>query len=78
MAEREYLKTPVLCLVENVCAKIKAAIPVAFQKNGPKDEPDLQTTKSVPSLMPRKTSSSVSIQQFALASPPRFQIHFVA
>jgi hypothetical protein len=41
MAEREYLKTPVLCLVENVCAKMKAVIPVAFQKNSPKDEPDL-------------------------------------
>jgi hypothetical protein len=40
IAEREYLKTPVLWLVENVCAKMKAAIPIAFQKNGPKDEPD--------------------------------------
>ncbi len=40
MAEREYLKTPVLRLVENVCSKMKAAIPIAFQKNSPKDEPD--------------------------------------
>jgi hypothetical protein len=40
IAEREYLKTPVLWLVENVCTKMKVAVPVAFQKNGPKDEPD--------------------------------------
>jgi len=41
IAEREYLKTPVLRLVEAVCERLSIAIPMAFQSNPPKDEPDL-------------------------------------
>ena len=41
IADREYLKAPIACLVENICTKIGRAIPIAFQKNQPKDEPDL-------------------------------------
>jgi 7-cyano-7-deazaguanine synthase in queuosine biosynthesis len=40
IAEREYLKTPVSRLIENICARLRAAIPIAFQKNHPKDESD--------------------------------------
>ena len=41
IAEREYLKPPVLRLVEAVCDRLSIAIPLAFQNNPPKDEPDL-------------------------------------
>jgi hypothetical protein len=41
IADREYLKAPVARLVENICSKIGKAVPIAFQKNHPKDEPDL-------------------------------------
>jgi hypothetical protein len=41
IAEREYLKTPVLRLVEAVCERLSIAIPMAFQSNPQKDEPDL-------------------------------------
>jgi len=41
IADREYLKTPVASLVESICAKIGRAIPIAFQKNQPRDERDL-------------------------------------
>ena len=35
IAEREYLKTPVLRLVEAVCERLSIAIPIAFQSNPP-------------------------------------------
>lgn len=41
IAEREYLKPPVLRLVEAVCRRLSTSIPLAFQSNPPKDEPDL-------------------------------------
>jgi len=41
IAEREYLKPPVLRLVQAVCDRLSIAIPLAFQTNPPKDEPDL-------------------------------------
>jgi hypothetical protein len=41
IAGREYLKPPVLRLLEAVCKRLSAAIPIAFQRNAPKDEPDL-------------------------------------
>ena len=41
IAEREYLKPPVLRLVQAVCERLSVAIPLAFQTNPPKDEPDL-------------------------------------
>ena len=41
IAEREYLKPPVLRLVEAACDRLSSAIPLAFQNNPPKDEPDL-------------------------------------
>jgi hypothetical protein len=40
IAEREYLKPPVR-LVQAVCERLGVAIPLAFQRNPPKDEPDL-------------------------------------
>ena len=41
IAEREYLKPPVLRLVEAACERLSSAIPLAFQNNPPKDESDL-------------------------------------
>jgi hypothetical protein len=41
IAEREYLKPPVLRLVDAVSDRLSIAIPLAFQNNPPKDEPDL-------------------------------------
>ena len=41
VAEREYLKPPVLRLVKAVGDRLSIAIPLAFQTNPPKDEPDL-------------------------------------
>ncbi len=41
IAQREYLKPPVLRLVEAVRDRLSIAIPLAFQNNPPKDEPDL-------------------------------------
>jgi 7-cyano-7-deazaguanine synthase in queuosine biosynthesis len=41
IGEREYLKPPVLRLVKSVCDRLSIAIPLAFQSNPPKDEPDL-------------------------------------
>ena len=41
VAGREYLKPPVLRLVKAVCDRLSIAIPLAFQNNPPKDEPDL-------------------------------------
>src|SRR5207249_120914 len=41
VAEREYLKPPVLRLVKAVCDRLSIAIPLAFQSNPPKDERDL-------------------------------------
>lgn len=41
IAGREYLKRPVIRLVEAVCERLTIAIPIAFQRNQPKNEPDL-------------------------------------
>jgi REase_DpnII-MboI/Queuosine biosynthesis protein QueC len=41
IAEREYLKPPVLRLVSAVSDRLSIAIPLTFQTNPPKDEPDL-------------------------------------
>jgi hypothetical protein len=41
IAGREYLKPPVLRLVEEVCKRLSLAIPIAFQRNRPADERDL-------------------------------------
>jgi hypothetical protein len=41
VSEREYLKPPVLRLVKGVGDRLSIAIPLAFQTNPPKDEPDL-------------------------------------
>jgi len=41
IAGREYLKPPVLRLTEAVCKRLTAALPIAFQRNPPKDESDL-------------------------------------
>jgi len=41
IAEREYLKLPISRLVETACNCLDHAIPLAFQTNAPKDEPDL-------------------------------------
>jgi hypothetical protein len=41
IAEREYLKPPVLRLVDAVSDRLSIAIPLAFENNPPKDEPDL-------------------------------------
>lgn len=40
IAEREYLKQPVQRLVESICNRLAKSIPIAFQKNPPKDEND--------------------------------------
>lgn len=41
VAEREYLKQPVLRLVKAVSDRLSIALPLAFQTNSPKDEHDL-------------------------------------
>ena len=41
IAGREYLKPPVLRLVEALCEQLSTALPLAFQRNDPKDETDL-------------------------------------
>lgn len=41
IAGREYLKPPVLRLVEAICEQLSIALPLAFQTNLPKDEADL-------------------------------------
>jgi hypothetical protein len=41
IAGREYLKPAVLRLVEALCEQLSAALPLAFQRNEPKDEIDL-------------------------------------
>lgn len=41
IAGREYLKQPVSRLTGAICARLTAALPVAFQRNRPKDEADL-------------------------------------
>jgi len=41
VASREYLKPPVLRLVQSICERLDVAIPLTFQNNLPKDEPDL-------------------------------------
>ena len=41
IAGREYLKPPVTRLSEAVCKRVGAALPIAFQRNAPKDEADL-------------------------------------
>jgi len=41
ITDREYLKSPVLRLVEAVCEQLSTALPLAFQRNDPKDENDL-------------------------------------
>jgi hypothetical protein len=41
IAGREYLKPPVLRLIEAVCKRLSTAIPIAFQRNAPQDERDL-------------------------------------
>jgi hypothetical protein len=41
IAGREYLKPPILRLVEAICGRLEAALPVAFQRNRPKNENDL-------------------------------------
>jgi hypothetical protein len=41
VADREYLKEPVTRLVRAICERLSTALPIAFQKNAPKDEPDL-------------------------------------
>ena len=38
--ERPYLKEPILGLVSSICNRLSDAIPIAFQKNPPKDEND--------------------------------------
>jgi hypothetical protein len=46
IAGREYLKRPVLRLVEAVCARLSVAIPLAFQHSTPEDEQHLNDTIS--------------------------------
>jgi 7-cyano-7-deazaguanine synthase in queuosine biosynthesis len=41
IAGREYLKPPVLRLVEAICGQLNVALPLAFQRNLPEDEADL-------------------------------------
>ncbi|NHM28098.1 hypothetical protein G7K71_14135 [Desulfofundulus sp. TPOSR] len=41
ISEREYLKEPVQRLVEVMCRRLQKALPIAFQKNKPKNENDL-------------------------------------
>ncbi len=41
VSEREYLKEPIQRLIEAICKRLKNALPIAFQKNKPKDENDL-------------------------------------
>lgn len=40
ISEREYLKEPIQRLINDLCARFSRAIPIAFQKNRPKDEND--------------------------------------
>jgi 7-cyano-7-deazaguanine synthase in queuosine biosynthesis len=40
VSNREYLRPAVERLVETICDRMRKAIPLAFQKNPPKDEPD--------------------------------------
>jgi 7-cyano-7-deazaguanine synthase in queuosine biosynthesis len=39
--QREYLKEPVRLLIEKIYNRLNTAIPILFQKNSPRDEPDL-------------------------------------
>jgi hypothetical protein len=41
VAVREYLKAPVDRLVEAVCSRLSAALPLMFQRKRPQNEPDL-------------------------------------
>jgi 7-cyano-7-deazaguanine synthase in queuosine biosynthesis len=41
IAGREYLKPPVKRLVDDVCKRLSIAMPIAFQRNAPVDERDL-------------------------------------
>jgi hypothetical protein len=41
IATRDYLKSPIALLTNSICTRLKAAIPLTFQNNPPKDEPDL-------------------------------------
>ncbi len=40
ISQREYLKTPVDRLVDDICRRLRKAIPVVFRKNQPKNEND--------------------------------------
>ena len=47
IADREYLKEPIDRLVEDICTRLKSAIPIAFpQNNLPKDETDFNNKVS--------------------------------
>jgi 7-cyano-7-deazaguanine synthase in queuosine biosynthesis len=46
VSEREYLKEPIKRFVESVCSRLSVALPLAFRRNQPKDEGDLNDKMS--------------------------------